>query len=75
MTTLTVNARGQVTFSKAVLQHLGIKTGEKLEILLLPDSKVMLSAPRQTGTIADFIGMFAGRTSKVVTIEEMNPSN
>ena len=32
MTTLTVTARGQVTFRKDVLQHLGIKPGEKIEL-------------------------------------------
>ncbi|MEA0672209.1 AbrB/MazE/SpoVT family DNA-binding domain-containing protein, partial [Xanthomonas campestris] len=29
MTTLTVTARGQVTFRKDVLQHLGIRPGDK----------------------------------------------
>ena len=29
MTTLTVTARGQVTFRRDVLQHLGIRPGEK----------------------------------------------
>jgi bifunctional DNA-binding transcriptional regulator/antitoxin component of YhaV-PrlF toxin-antitoxin module len=31
MSTLTVTARGQVTFRKDVLQHLGIQPGEKIE--------------------------------------------
>ena len=37
MTTLTVTARGQVTFRKDVLQHLGIRPGEKIELDLLPE--------------------------------------
>ena len=32
----------------------------------------MLKAARQTGTIADFVGLLAGRTNKVATIEEIN---
>ena len=32
MTTLTVTARGQVTFRKDVLQHLGIRPGDKIEL-------------------------------------------
>ncbi|WP_144430426.1 MULTISPECIES: AbrB/MazE/SpoVT family DNA-binding domain-containing protein, partial [Pseudomonas syringae group] len=32
MTTLTVTARGQVTFRKDVLQHLGIRLGDKIEL-------------------------------------------
>ena len=72
MTTLTVTAKGQVTFRKDVLQHLGIKPGEKIELDLLPDGRGMLRAARPTGTIEGFFGLLAGRTSKVATIEEIN---
>jgi bifunctional DNA-binding transcriptional regulator/antitoxin component of YhaV-PrlF toxin-antitoxin module len=72
MTTLTVTARGQVTFRKEVLQHIGIKPGEKIELDLLPDGRGLLKAARQTGTIASFIGSLADRTKKVATIEEIN---
>ncbi|PKO35011.1 MAG: transcriptional regulator [Betaproteobacteria bacterium HGW-Betaproteobacteria-7] len=72
MTTLTVTARGQVTFRKEVLQHLGIKPGEKIELDLLPDGRGMLKAARPTGTVDGFIGLLAGRTKKVATLEEIN---
>ena len=72
MTTLTVTARGQVTFRKKVMQHLGVKPGEKIELDLLPDGRGVVRAARPTGTIDDFIGMLAGRTTKVATIEEIN---
>jgi len=72
MTTLTVTARGQVTFRKDVLQHLGIKPGEKIELDLLPDGRAALKAARPTGSIAGFVGLLAGRTAKVATIEEIN---
>ena len=72
MTTLTVTARGQVTFRKEVLQHLGIKPGEKIELDLLPDGRGVLRAARPTGTIKDFVGLLGGRTPKVATIEEIN---
>ena len=72
MTTLTVTSRGQVTFRKEVLQHLGIKPGEKIELDLLPDGRGVLKAAQQTGTMADFVGLLAGRTQKVATVEEMN---
>lgn len=72
MTTLTVTARGQVTFKKEVLQHLGIKPGEKIELHLLPDGRGMLKAARPSGTIEGFFGLLAGRTKKVATIEEIN---
>ena len=72
MATLTVTARGQVTFRKEVLQHLGIKPGEKIELDLLPDGRGILRAARQTESIAGFVGLLAGRSKKVATIEEIN---
>jgi len=71
MTTLTVTSRGQVTFRKEVLQHLGIKPGERIELDLLPDGRCGLKAARPQGTIAGFVGLLAGRTNKVATIEEI----
>ena len=72
MTTLTVSARGQVTLRKEVLQHLGIKPGDKIELDLLPDGRGVLKAARPTGTIAGFIGLLAARTKKVATLEEID---
>jgi len=72
MTTLTVTAKGQVTFRKDVLQHLGIRPGEKIQLDLLPDGKGLLKAARPAGTIDGFVGLLAGRTTKVASIEEMN---
>ena len=72
MTTLTVTAKGQVTFRKDVLQHLGINPGEKIELDLLPDGRGMLRAARPSGTIKGFVGLLAGRTKKVATIAEIN---
>ncbi len=72
MTTLTVTARGQVTFRKKVLQHLGIKPGEKIALDLLPDGRGVIRAARPAGKIESFIGMLAGKTKKIATIEEIN---
>ena len=72
MTTLTVTTRGQVTFRKDVLQHLGIKPGERIQIDLLPDGRAELKAARPGGTIQGFLGLLAGKTKKVATLEEIN---
>jgi AbrB family looped-hinge helix DNA binding protein len=72
MTTLTVTARGQVTFRKDVLQHLGIQPGEKIELDKLPDGRIALKAARPTGAIDRFLGLLAGKTNKVATLEEIN---
>ena len=72
MTILTVTARGQVTFRKDVLKHLGIKPGDKNELDLLPDGRGILKAAQAIGTIDSFVGLLTGRTSKVATLEEIN---
>lgn len=72
MATLTITARGQVTLRKKVLEHLGIKPGDKMELELLPDGRGMIRAARRKGKIEDFFGFLAGYTDKVATIEEIN---
>jgi len=72
MTTLTVTARGQVTFRKKVMQHLGVKPGGKIELDLLPDGQGVIRAAHPAGTIDSFIGLLAGKTKKIATIDEMN---
>lgn len=72
MATLTVTTRGQVTFRKEVLQHLGIEPGEKIELDLLPDGRGMLKAARRPATINGFVGLLAGRTKTVASIDEIN---
>ena len=72
MATLTVTARGQVTFRKEVLQHLGIRPGDKIELDLLPGGRGILKAARPAGTIKGFVGLLAGRTKRVASIDEIN---
>ena len=72
MATLTVTSRGQVTFRKDILQHLGIEPGGRIELDLLPDGRAALKAARQTGTMDGFLGLLAGKTNKVATLEEMD---
>jgi bifunctional DNA-binding transcriptional regulator/antitoxin component of YhaV-PrlF toxin-antitoxin module len=72
MATLTVTERGQITFRKEVLRHLGIERGDKIELRMLPAGTVSLRADRPRGKMSDFIGLLAGKTKKVATIEEIN---
>ena len=72
MTTFTVTARRQVTFTKDVLQHLGIRPGERIELDKLPDGRVSLRAMRPSGKIDSFLGMLAGKRKKVATLDEIN---
>ena len=75
MAALTVTAKGQVTFKRDLLQHLGIEPGGRIDIEKLPNGELRLRASRPAGTVDGFIGLLAGKTSKVVTIEEMNKAS
>lgn len=75
MNTLTVTARGQVTFRKEILQHLGIQPGDKIELDLLPDGQGILRAARSTGSIDNFVGLLAGRSTKVATLDEISDAS
>ena len=75
MTTLTVTERGQVTFRKDVLLHLGIKPGDKIELDLLPDGRGILKAARPSQSIKGFVGLLAGRSKKIATIDEINEAS
>ncbi|KGE11159.1 transcriptional regulator [Burkholderia gladioli] len=73
MSTLTVTARGQVTFRKEVLQHLGIKPGERIELDLLPDGRAELKAAQPKGTFRQLQGILKGKTNGArLSIQEIN---
>jgi bifunctional DNA-binding transcriptional regulator/antitoxin component of YhaV-PrlF toxin-antitoxin module len=73
MTVLTVTARGQVTFRKDVLQHLGIRPGDKIRLALLPDGRAELKAERPQGSWQTLRGLLKGRTSGPrLSIDEIN---
>jgi hypothetical protein len=75
MNTLTVTARGQVRFRREVLQHLRIQPGDRIELALLPGGHVMLSAARPPASIDGFIGLLAGRTGKIASIDEISAAS
>jgi len=72
MPTLTVSARGQITLPKDILQHLGIQPGQKVSVEKLPGGRIEVKAEERKGSIDDIIGLLAGKTTKVATIEEIN---
>jgi bifunctional DNA-binding transcriptional regulator/antitoxin component of YhaV-PrlF toxin-antitoxin module len=41
---MTLTARGQFTFNKSLMEHLGVKVGEKISIRKLPGGKIEIEA-------------------------------
>jgi bifunctional DNA-binding transcriptional regulator/antitoxin component of YhaV-PrlF toxin-antitoxin module len=73
MSILTVTTRGQVTFRKEILKHLGIKPGDKIRLDLLPDGRAELQADRAGGSWHDFRGLLEGKTNGAhLSIEDIN---
>ena len=73
MTTLTVTKRGQVTFRKDVLRHLGIQPGGKIRLDLLPDGRAELRAEQPQSSFRELHGFLRGKgIGKQLSIEEIN---
>ena len=72
MSTLTVTTKGQVTFRKDVLKHLGVEPGDKLDVVILPGGRVEVKAARPTGDISRAFGFLKREGGPVLTIEEIN---
>jgi bifunctional DNA-binding transcriptional regulator/antitoxin component of YhaV-PrlF toxin-antitoxin module len=71
MAQLSVTSRGQVTFRKDVLKHLGLRPGDKIRLDLLPGGRAELQAEKQTGSWEDIVGMLKHKGISM-TIDEMN---
>ncbi|MDR2213852.1 MAG: AbrB/MazE/SpoVT family DNA-binding domain-containing protein [Pseudomonadales bacterium] len=73
MRTLTVTPRGQVTFPKDILRHLGVKPGEKIKLNLLSDGRVELRSARVPGSFAALRGILKDKTNGAcLSIEEIS---
>jgi AbrB family looped-hinge helix DNA binding protein len=72
MSTLTVTAKGQVTLRKDILEHLGVRPGEKITVDKLPDGRVEVKAARPTGKISDVFGFLKREKGPSLSIEDMN---
>lgn len=72
MASQTVTAKGQVTLKRDLLQHLGIAPGERISVEKLPRGELRVRAAKPAGSIDDFLGVLAGRSRKIATIDEIN---
>jgi hypothetical protein len=72
MTTLTVTAKGQVTLRKRPAAALRRGARPEDRGRQAADGRIEVKAAQPTGSIDDFIGLLAGKTRKVATIEEID---
>jgi AbrB family looped-hinge helix DNA binding protein len=73
MTKLSITAKGQVTLRKEVLQHLGLRPGDKVSVDLLPDGRATLSPVRSERSFRDLANILKDKTNgKRLSIDEVN---
>ena len=71
--TFLVDAKGRVSLRRDLLEHLGVRPGEKVVISKLPNGIIEVRAARATGKISDVFGSLKTWTrGKSLSIDEMN---
>ena len=70
MAVATLTSKGQVTIPAAVRERLGLKTGDRVDFVLAPDGRVVLT-PQRT-PFEDLRGILGGRRGRPVSVREMD---
>ena len=69
MSTATVTSKGQITLPKDVRESMGLDAGDKVDFVRDAEGGFRV-VPRRRD-IGELRGMFAGRVTKPVTLQEM----
>ena len=69
--TLTVTAKGQITLRKEVLEHLGVRPGDRLDVDLLQNRRLQVRAT-QGKSVTTIFGMLARPATPARSVEELN---
>jgi antitoxin component of MazEF toxin-antitoxin module len=72
MIEMTLTAENQITLDKSLLEHLGVKAGEKIAIQKLPDGSIKINASKKRRSIMELVGSLQGKTDVKLSIEEIN---
>jgi AbrB family looped-hinge helix DNA binding protein len=72
MSILTVTAKGQVRLPKEILEHLGVRPGDKLVLAKIPAGRVEVKAARSPGRISDVFGILKKKNGPRLSIDEIN---
>jgi bifunctional DNA-binding transcriptional regulator/antitoxin component of YhaV-PrlF toxin-antitoxin module len=70
MHTMTLTAKGQFTINKSLMEHLGVKGGEKILVKKTADGGLKIEAEKKQGNVMDFAGFF--KTDIHLTDDEIN---
>lgn len=71
MGTLTITAKGQVTFRKDLLNHLGVKPGETVTVSKLPDGAIEVRPAQPKGKISDVFNSLKRKGAPRLSVKQM----
>jgi len=54
--TLTLTAKGQFTFNKQLMEHLGVRPGQQVSVQRLPDGGLKINALNKQGDLMSLAG-------------------
>ncbi len=66
-----VTAKGQVTLRRAIREHIGVRPGQKVEFIPLPDGRMEVRAARGVD-FSPILGILRRPGQTLVTVEQMN---
>ncbi|MGK6312436.1 AbrB/MazE/SpoVT family DNA-binding domain-containing protein [Neorhizobium sp. DT-125] len=72
MVRLKVTAKGQITLKREVLDHLGVKPGDEVDVNLTPKGEVTIHPIAGKLPIERVFGMFKNTTGRSYSIEDIN---
>ena len=68
---MTITSKGQVTFRKELLEHLGSSPGDRLIVEKLPDGRLQVQAAQAAVPIEKLFGLLRQDGQRVLSIAEM----
>ena len=72
--TLTVTSKGQATLRKEVLEHLGVRPGDRLEVELLLSGRMQVRA-KLGKPVATLFGILKRSDDRAMTIEDIKEAS
>jgi looped-hinge helix DNA binding domain, AbrB family len=70
MATATITSKGQITIPAEVRAELGVRAGDRVEFVEIGQKQFAIVPA--TRSVKELNGLFRGKRSKPVSIEEMN---
>jgi len=72
MPILTVMSGGRVTLRKELLEHLGVKPGDRISVDLRPGGEASIRADRQSRPIESLFGLLKRDGERPLSLEEID---